>query len=96
MAVETDYNALVFRLSDLAEELVKLKLEVEGRLLTEKREGLEPNETHSLGQPDRAEMALPTGGLTEALGRMAGMVLQSRPGEAVFTDQPPSAPDAPP
>ena len=49
MAVETDYNALVFRLSDLAEELVKLKLEVEGRLLTEKREGLEPNETHSLG-----------------------------------------------
>ena len=41
MAVETDYNALVFRLNDLAEEFVKLKLEVERRLLTEKREGLD-------------------------------------------------------
>lgn len=41
MAVETDYNALVFRLNDLAEEFVKLKLEVEKRLLEEKRDGLD-------------------------------------------------------
>jgi hypothetical protein len=45
VVVENDYNALVFRLNDLAEELARLKFDVDRRLLEEKSGGLEPNET---------------------------------------------------
>jgi len=45
VAVENDYNLLVFTLNDLAEELVRVKIEVHKRLLEEKRDGLEPNQT---------------------------------------------------
>ena len=34
MAVENDYNYLVFTLNDLTEELVRIKLEVEGHTTT--------------------------------------------------------------
>jgi hypothetical protein len=48
MAVENDYNLLVFNLNELASTLNGVQDEVERRLLQEKRDGLEPNETHWL------------------------------------------------
>jgi hypothetical protein len=94
VAVENDYNALVFRVNDLAEELLRLKLEVEQRLLEEKRDGLEPNATNWVNIIRVRTLAL--AGIVQSLSKMAEMVLHSRPGEAVFEDQPPPAPDAPP
>jgi hypothetical protein len=93
VTIENDYNALVFRLDDLTDELVRLKLEVERRLLQEKHDGLEPNETHWVNLI--AQMALPMSGLTRSLGKMAEMVLNSRRGETVFEDQQAAAPDTP-
>jgi hypothetical protein len=88
MAVETDYNAIVFRLNDLTEELLKLKLEVEKRLLQEQRDGLEPIETHWVNLI--VQMELPMSGVTGALGKMAGMVLESRPGSNPERSAPPA------
>jgi hypothetical protein len=45
VAVENDYNLLVHNLNELAELVLGLKLEVDKRLLEEKTNGLDPNET---------------------------------------------------
>ncbi len=45
MAVENDYNALVFKLNDIGENVVWLVGQVDGLLLEEKRDRLEPNKT---------------------------------------------------
>lgn len=92
MAVENDYNALVFRLNDLAEEFVRMKVAVESCLLEEKRDGLDPNTTKWVNMIRARAPGL--GGITQSLGKMAEMVLHSRPGEAVFTEEPPPPPDS--
>jgi len=94
VAVENDYNLLVFTLNDLAEDLLSIRAEVEKQLMEEKREGLEPNETRWVNLV--AARTLPLSGMIQSLAKMAQMVLNSQPGEAVFTAQPPPPPDAPP
>ena len=68
--------------------------EVEERLLREKSEGLEPDLTHwVIWSPSgcRSSLAMPNSSRLASGGSMG-----SRPGEVVFEDQPPQAPDAPP
>ena len=93
MAVENDYNLLVFTLNNLAETITDVRDEVEKRLVQEKRDGLKPNETRWV-QLILTRMALVSGPATH-LEAGASNVLRSLPGEAVFEEQPPSAPDAP-
>ena len=94
MAVENDYNLLVFTLNDLAATIDALRDEVEKRLLQEKQDGLEPNETNwvNLLSVQMLQLHGPIGNLRDG----AWNVLNSRPGEAIFTAQPPEPPDAPP
>ncbi len=94
MAVENDYNLLVSTLNDLAETTRRVREEVQERLLREKRDGLEPNETRWV-QLIIQWMPLVSGPSSQ-LEHEAGRVLRSRPGEAVVEDQPPLPPDAPP
>jgi hypothetical protein len=93
VAVENDYNLLVFNLNGLAEELVGLKLEVDRRLLQEKRDGLEPNATNWVNLISQRMTYVE--GPAFHLKDGAWKVLTSRPGEPVFTAEPPPAPDAP-
>ena len=86
MAVESDYNALVFSLNDIAEEIGALKLEVEKRQLEEKRDGLKPNETHWVHL--MLEHTTLLDGPIQSLSTMAETVLLSRRGEPVFEEQP--------
>jgi hypothetical protein len=83
MAVENDYNLLVHNLNELAKTLSALREEVERRRLREAREKLALNETYWR----RPRVPRLRAGVLE--------VLDSQRGEAVFTDRPPSAPDAP-
>ena len=94
MAVENDYNLLVANLNDLAQNIDAIRREVEKRLLWEKREGLEPDATHWVNLIAQ-RLPVITGPATQ-LEAGARQVLRSRPGEAVFEEQPPQAPDAPP
>ena len=91
VAVENDYNALVFRLNDLTEEFLKLKIEVEKRLLEEKRDGLDPNSTKWVNLIARQARLL--AGPVRGLGEITEQVLHSRPGEPVFSDEPTPPPD---
>ena len=94
MAVENDYNLLVANLNFLAKNIEDIRQEVEKRLLWEKREGLELDATHWV---NLVAQRLPVvAGPATQLEAAAWQVLRSRPGEAVFEDQPPQAPDPPP
>lgn len=94
MAVENDYNLLVFNLNELEKRISKLGAEVEERRLREAREQLELNTTDWVNL-----IALELSSIThrfEGLQDGAVKVLNSRPGEAVFDAQPPSSPETPP
>ena len=93
MAVENDYNLLVHNLNELEKTISSLRDEVESRRLREVGEQLEPNETDwvnliglQLQSVDHIFKGLRVG---------VGRVLRSTPGEVVFKEQPPSAPNAP-
>ena len=94
MAVENDYNLLVFTLNSLAETAYRIRVDVGVRLVREKRDGLKPNETRWVELLVQ-QLPLVSGPATQ-LEHEAVRVLRSRPGEAVFDEQPPTAPDAPP
>ena len=87
MAVENDYNALVHYLNEFTEQLVEIADEVERGLQDEKRDELEPNVTEWVNVIAKGTLRL--SGPIESLGKMAEMVLRSRPGDAVFADQRP-------
>jgi hypothetical protein len=93
MAVENDYNLLVFNLNELAKTISSLRDEVEHRRLREAREGVEPNDTDWVNLIGLQLLTVDHvfNGLRVGVAR----VLDSSPGEAVFPAQPPSAPDAP-
>ena len=91
MAVENDYNLLVFTLNNLAASIDGPRDDVERRLLEEKRDGLEPNATNWV---NLLVQRMPTiEGPAFHLRDGAWNVLNSRPGEAVFDEVSPSAPD---
>jgi hypothetical protein len=92
MAVENDYNLLVHTINNIAESAGNLRAEVERCRLKEARDGLEPNETRWV-QTLMIQLPFVSGPATQ-LEHGARQVLQSRPGEAVFDAQPPSAPDS--
>jgi hypothetical protein len=94
VAVENDYNLLVFWVNNIAETAAALRAEVQRDLLQEAREGLEPNATRWV-QTIITRLPLISGPATQ-LESEARRVLQSRPGEAVFGADPPGAPDFPP
>lgn len=94
MAVENDYNLLVTNLNYLAQNIDDLRRDVEERLLQEKYEGREPNETHWVNLI--AQRMTTISGHAKQLEAGVRRVIGSRPGEVVFEDQPPPAPDAPP
>jgi hypothetical protein len=94
VAVENDYNLLVVNLNYVAQNIADMRREVEERLLREKREGLEPNATHWVNLLAQ-RMPIVTGHAAQ-LETGASQVIRSRPGEAVFYDQLPEAPDVPP
>jgi hypothetical protein len=93
VAVENDYNLLVHNLNELEKTISLLRADVEARRLREAREQLEPNETDwvnliglQLQSVDHIFKGLQFG---------VRRIMRSEPGEAVFSEQPPSAPDAP-
>jgi hypothetical protein len=93
MAVENDYNLLVHTLNELTNTISRLRDEVEQRRLREAHEHRQPNETdwvNLIGQE-----LLSVEHLFSGLRVGVRKVLESQPGEAVFRDQPPRAPDAP-
>jgi hypothetical protein len=94
MAVENDYNLLVQHLNWLAEQVAEIHTRVQARLLEEKRDSLEPNQTAWVN------LLVQRLALVESqahhLQDGAWQVLRSKPGEAVFPAQPPPAPDTPP
>ena len=94
MAVENDYNLLVVNLNYLAQNIEDMRREVEERLLREKSEGLEPDSTHWVNLV--AQRMQIVSGHAKQLEAGVRRVMGSRPGEVVFEDQPPQAPDAPP
>jgi hypothetical protein len=94
VAVENDYALLVHNLNELAKTISSLRDEVESRRLLEAKEHRQPNETDwvnasglELQSVDHIFNGLRTG-VREVLG--------SKPGVAVLSAQPPSAPDQPP
>lgn len=94
VAVENDYNLLVFTLNEVTEELVWIRDEVQKRRLLEATQGLEPN--------DEDWVNLIAIRLNMLRSRFLGLVngadevLRSPRDEAVFDEQPPPAPDFPP
>lgn len=93
MAVENDYNLLVHNLNELEKTISSLRDEVERRRLREASEQLEPNQTDwvnviglQLQSVDHIFKGLQFG---------VRRIMRSEPGEVVFPEQPPSAPDAP-
>lgn len=94
MAVENDYNLLVSTLNEIADTTRRVREEVQERLLREKRDGLEPNETRWV-QLIIQWMPLVSGPSSQ-LEHEASRVLRSQPGAAAVDEQPPPPPDAPP
>ena len=88
MAVENDYNLLVANLNHLAEMTEHLRGEVQHRLIREKREKLEANETHWVNMMFQHLTII--SGLASSLNAGAQEVLQSMPGIAVLPEQPPT------
>jgi hypothetical protein len=94
VAVENDYNLLVHNLNELAMTISSLREEVERRRLQEAHERLESNQTDwvNLIGGELVNLDYVWSGLRVGVAR----VLDSEPGEAVFSAQPPSPPDSPP
>ncbi len=93
VAVENDYSLLVHNLNELQKTITSLRDEVERRRLREAGEQLEPNHTdwvNLIGQ-----QLLTVDHIFEGLQVGVSRVLGSKPGEAVFTAQPPTSPDSP-
>jgi hypothetical protein len=90
VAVENDYNLLVYAINNLAATVERIRNDVRDCLLREKRDGLEPNETRWVNVLVH-EMLMVSGPASQ-LEAGAWKVLRSRPGEAVFDDQPPELP----
>jgi hypothetical protein len=93
MAVENDYNLLIHNLNELAKTIGSLRDEVESRRLLEAREHLEPNRTDWVNLI--GVQLLGVDHIFTGLQLGVRKVLDSRPGEVVFTAEPPSAPDTP-
>jgi hypothetical protein len=94
VAVENDYNLLVFNLNELEKTVSQLRAEVQARRLRESSESLRPNETSWVNL-----IALQLGSIAhifDGLQVAAKVVLDSQPGETVLSAQPPPPPDAPP
>jgi hypothetical protein len=91
VAVENDYNLLLYTLNNIAESATTLRDEVGRRRLQEAQEGLEPNQTRWL-QLMITRLPYVSGPATQ-LEHEADRVLHSAPGEAVFDAEPPPAPD---
>lgn len=92
VAVENDYNLLVHNLNELAKTISWLRDEVEHRRLREAREQLEPNETDWVNLI--SFQLLTVQHVFEGLQGGVERVLESSPGEAVFSEQPPSSPES--
>ena len=92
MAVDNDYNLVVFNLNELARITNELREEVERRRLKEAHDNLQPNETYWLNM--LAFQMEVVAAYAENLRSGSSRVLRSRRGKAVFEDQPPSAPDS--
>jgi hypothetical protein len=94
VAVENDYNLLVQNLNELAKTISSLRDEVESRRLREAQEHRQPNETNWVNQIgfDLRTVDHIFNGLQAGVKEVLG----SKPGVAVFREQPPSAPDQPP
>jgi hypothetical protein len=91
VAVENDYNLLVFNLNELANEVSDIQSQVQARLLEEKQEQGEPNSTNWVNL--LAARFPIVSGLASNLEEGARTVLSSRPGEAVFHAEPPQPPE---
>ena len=91
MAVENDYNILVHNLNELAKTISSLRDEVQRRRLLEADEHRRPNETDWVNLIGFELLTLQH--VFEGLQAGVGRVLESEPGVAVFSAQPPSAPD---
>jgi hypothetical protein len=90
MAVENDYDLLVFNLNELAKEITLIRDQVQERLPEEAREG--SSETPRVGEFHGCRLPI-VSGLVFQLEDGARRVLGSRPGEAVFIAQPPAPPE---
>jgi hypothetical protein len=91
VAVENDYNLLLYNLNELAKELTDIQSQVRARLQEEKREQSEPNATNWV---NLIALRFPiVSGLASNLEEGARTVLSSRPGEAVFHAEPPQPPE---
>jgi hypothetical protein len=91
VAVENDYNLLVFNLQELTKTIDWINAEVQRCLAQEAEEGLEPNATDWVSM--LAIRLVAVVGPSRHLQEGADRVLRSRPGVAVFDAQPPSAPE---
>ncbi len=93
MAVENDYELLVFNLNEVADELQLVRGIVRDKVEHEAAQGLEPNDE------EWVNVMAARLGLLEArfLGLIQGArdVLLSEPGEAVFDQEAPARPDFP-
>jgi hypothetical protein len=90
---ENDYNLLVHNLNELAKTISGLRDDVERRRLMEARESLEPNQAdwvNLIGVELRLVAHVFTG-LQDGVPQVSA----GRPGETVFREQPPSAPETP-
>jgi hypothetical protein len=91
--MENDDNLLVDNLNELAKTISALRDEVERRRLQEAHERLEPNQADwvNLIGLELVNLDHVWNGLRDGVVR----VLNSEPGEAVFSARPPLPPDAP-
>jgi len=93
VAIENDYGLLVHNLNELEKTIISLRDEVKRRRLLEAHDRLEPNHTewvNLIGQ-----QLLTVDHIFKGLQVGVSRVLRSKPGEAVFTAQPPPSPDSP-
>jgi hypothetical protein len=93
MAVENDYNLLVHNLNELEKTISSLRDEVERRRLREASEQLEPNQSDWVNLIGLQLQSVDH--IFKGLRFGVERIMRSEPGQAVFSEQPPSAPDAP-
>ena len=87
MAVENDYDLLVFNLNEFADTIAWLRAEVQTRRLREAEEQLERNQTDWVNLI--AVQLTVLDHRFHGLRRGARRVLESEPGKAVFDARPP-------
>jgi hypothetical protein len=93
VAVENDYNLLVFWVNNIAEAADKLRRDVQVRLLQETRDGLKPNETRwveLLTTHLRSSLGLPRNSNTKRTASYT--VDQARPSSTLSRLRPPTSP----